>query len=849
MTPKSEDGMSSSTRNALHHKTVLAGLTRDLRQVDEELDFWQSIIHRDQLAGALPSLPSGVASPRSSAVSEVQDHKQQFERSEDHFRTTLESIQDAVIATDLLGRIIRMNPVAQRLTGWSARQAMGQPFGRVFRTQPVEPGQYESSSPSEFADAGLGAQEDATELLLTCRSGGLRRVSCSATSVRDGGKVSTGLVVVFRDITQQHAMQQEIRRTEDRFRTLVETAPEGIFLFDVSRGVFSDANQAGLKLLGMQQAQVFASHVVDISPEFQPDGTPSAAAAEEKLARALAGEALVFDWEHINRKTGKTFPCEVRLVRWPSPGKILRCTLVNISERKQAEQQLRRSEEFLRTTLNSIGDAVIATDLEGRVTSMNLVAEQLTGWTAAEALERPLSELAPIVDSTTEAAPDLVKLALSGGGGRCVSRGMKLVSRSGKSHAISNSVAPIQSETGECFGVVLVFRDITAEQLLQEKLRQSEKLQAIGQLAGGIAHDFNNMLAAIKSSAELLRIHVPEASCSNVASECVDMILQASTRATELTSKMLTFARQNQISTAHTNLHTLIQDTVDILSRTIDRRIRIQLDLQAARACAQADWTALESAVLNIGINASHAMLHGGQIAIQTRNVVLDADQAAASVFEMSAGEYCEITIADNGHGIAPENLAKIFDPFFTTKEPGRGTGLGLSAAYGTIQDHHGSIEVASQVGKGTEFRLLLPVSEAGATLPNAPAGPPNGSGCILLADDEHLVRTSARMLLISLGYHVLEATNGLEATQLYKQHQHEIDAVLLGLNMPVMGGREAFERIRILDPNARVVVVSGFLGSEHLLGLDRLKPSAVLSKPYSATDLCDALLSAIAAG
>lgn len=474
------------------------------------------------------------------------------------------------------------------------------------------------------------------------------------------------------------------------------------------------------------------------------------------------------------------------------------------------------------------------TDTAARITYLNPTAQELTGWTAAEALG---ASLGTVLRSREIDAPESHHPweAAIGSTQSPVALDLMLQPRGGEARRISCSAAPVRADAMRCSGLVLVFRDTTQTYAAEQKLRQSEKLQSIGQLAGGIAHDFNNMLGAIQASSEVLQM-VLAASETDAANESLDVILNASRRGAQLTSQLLAFSRQGQLASNKIDLHSVLNDTLDQLSCAADRRLVLARNFAAEQASVIGDMNAIQSMLLGVSVNSSHAISAGGTISISTHNIALDKSKCLESGFRMEPGRFCEVCIRDDGDGMPADALARVFDPFYTTKSPEKGSGLGLPAAYGTVQDHGGSIDITSEVGVGTEIRVLLPVARDVAEAKIAsPGGLIITIGCVLVVDDEAMVRASARMVLNSLGYEVIEAVNGQEAVDIFAQRQGEIDLILLDLNMPVMNGLEAYERLLAVRPNIKVVVASGFVDKRFQ---EVLSACTVIRKPYSVADL-----------
>ncbi len=406
------------------------------------------------------------------------------------------------------------------------------------------------------------------------------------------------------------------------------------------------------------------------------------------------------------------------------------------------------------------------------------------------------------------------------------------------------NVSPILGDDGERIGVVYVFSDITEKLELEENFRQSQKLKSIGQLAGGVAHDFNNMLGGIIGPAELIH---PE--LTKDQQQVIELIIESGKSAAELTRKLLAFSRKGKVKTMPVDVNAAIQSTVSILNHSIDKKIDVEMILKATDATVSGDLNELQSIFLNLGINSSHAISGEGKIVFSTKEKYLDKEMCKKSVFNIEPGRYIEISVEDNGCGIKKEDKAHIFEPFFTTKGYGKGTGLGLAACYGTVCEHHGAIEVSSEEGHGTCFKIYLPILENKSGIkPQETGSFTPGDGCILVVDDEPVIRSSANLMLKKMGYSVLLANDGIEAVDVFAEKKHLIDLVILDVIMPKADGRECFQMLREIDPNVKVLFASGFsrdsdgglmLGPEH-------KIHGFLRKPYKLSELSEMCAKAI---
>lgn len=383
--------------------------------------------------------------------------------------------------------------------------------------------------------------------------------------------------------------------------------------------------------------------------------------------------------------------------------------------------------------------------------------------------------------------------------------------------------------------LLIVFMDVTEQKMMEDQIRQSQKMDVLGQLAGGVAHDFNNMLTAILGSIDLLSIHVME---NPRAIKLLANIQQAASRSADLTQQLLSFSRKGQKDFISLNLHETIAETLTILEHTIDKKISLKTKLLAKQTRFTGNAALLQNALLNLGINARDAMPNGGFITISTANLELDESYCQSSLFDITPGSYIELSVSDTGIGIDNETLTHIFEPFFTTKEVGKGTGLGLAAVYGTIKEHSGAVTVFSEPGVGTIFKLYLPVT--GVLLENEVVLEQkklSGLG-ILLVDDEELIREIGKELLELMGHRVFVAGNGIEALEIYEQEHNNISMVILDLVMPQMGGKETLTKLKYKNPDVKVLIASGFNRDGNWEELELLGAIGFMSKPFTKHEL-----------
>ncbi len=384
--------------------------------------------------------------------------------------------------------------------------------------------------------------------------------------------------------------------------------------------------------------------------------------------------------------------------------------------------------------------------------------------------------------------------------------------------------------------ILLAIDDVTEWKVTEERLRQAQKLDSVGRLAGGIAHDFNNLLNIISAYASVLAEHREDPTKQREGFEAIQRSVQ---RGSALVRQLLTFARKTDVVFGSVRLNAVVEEIVELLRATFSKDVSVVADLARELPPIKADANQVHQAVLNLCVNARDAMPHGGQISVETQHV--PGTQLRGRFADAAADGYALLKISDSGVGMDEETRHRMFDPFFTTKQPWGGQGLGLAVVHGIVQSHHGFIDVSSEVGKGTSVQLFFPVSPVAEEKPRPTAAAPQsgtGTETILLVEDEAMLLEPVKALLEDRGYHVLPARDGLEAVEIYRKHGKRIDLVILDMGLPRQGGRETLFRLRSLDPDARILLASGFFDAalkQEMLGAGA---KAFLRKPYSAEEI-----------
>jgi two-component system, cell cycle sensor histidine kinase and response regulator CckA len=623
-----------------------------------------------------------------------------------------------------------------------------------------------------------------------------------------------------------------LRESEERYRTLVENAPEAIVVFDADLGRFIDCNDNALRLFRVTRDELMRHGPADLSPAMQPDGRPSELSASEHVSDTLNGGTPCFEWMHRNSQ-GDEIPCEIHLVGLPSPARrLVRGSILNIAERKRAEVALRESESRYRGLVNNATYGIYWVTTEGKLLFVNPALVQILGYDSAEDLLAVPNTKAFYVNPSDRDA----LLAKYRKEGRVESKAA-WKRKDGKAITVRVNArwARVPGYSDHCFEVMV--EDITDRIALEKQLLEAQKFEAIGQLAGGIAHDFNNMIGAIIGWAD---IGADETEVDSRLRRHFEKVRQQAERAAALTRQLLAFARRQILAPRDIDMNQSVVETLSLLEKVIGSNIEIKANLASDLAVVRADSTQLEQVILNLCINARDAMPDGGSLKIETANVTFD-EQSCAQWPLAHPGKYAMLSVADTGTGMDAATLGRIFEPFFTTKELGKGTGLGLATVYGIARQHDGFVEVTSELHVGSTFRVYLPVS---ASLVISNVSPDDrslirgGNETILVAEDHDGLREIALEILTSLGYRVVLAADGEQALREFQSLRDLIDLALLDVMLPKISGPEIYARISRERPGLPVIFATGYSADSSLLRQVEERDLPVIQKPYSPQDL-----------
>ena len=615
-------------------------------------------------------------------------------------------------------------------------------------------------------------------------------------------------------------LRRAVHESEVRHRDIVEALPDGLCVGDLDGKILA-ANAAMSALYGYSSEELIGMAPVDLI-------SPTHHSVFDEFVREIKDTGR-FTGESVDkRKDGSTFDTEIRgsMIQFDGKPHLL-AIIRDVTERNRAQaERLRLSAAIEQTT-----ESIILSDPNGIIQYVNPAFEEMTGYSRDECIGENILSLSGQSDEKTISQ---VMQALRQG--ESWSSRMESMRKDGSFYQEEVAISPVRDASGKVISYVSVQRDITEERKLEDQLRQSQKMEAIGQLAGGVAHDFNNLLQAIQGYTVIATEGLPkDSSARDDLAEATKAIDRASTLARQL----LAFSRPETYRPEYLNVNDVIAGLMKIVGRVIGEHIELEVIPGENLSEIHADPGHLEQVLMNLCVNARDAMTQGGRLTIETGNLYVDKEHAEAHP-DNRQGSYVTIRVSDTGEGMAPEVLEHIYEPFFTTKEVGQGTGLGLATVYGIVNQHRGTIHVYSEQGRGSSFVICLPAAEE--PKPNdageRPDPPRGGTETILLAEDDKQVRELAVKVLERAGYTVVAARDGGEAVELFERHDGKISLALLDVVMPNGSGQDVAEALRAKSPDLPVLFTSGY--SRNYLGADiePQKNTELIHKPLSPNQL-----------
>ena len=763
-------------------------------------------------------------------ITEIRLAEEAVRKSEENYRALVDNMQNVLYRSDVKGDLTFVSPSGAIVLGYdSIDEMIGKNIAKDLYFNPGE---------REILINELKAYGKVTnyEVTLKRKDGSPVFIETNSHFYYDNDGNVLGIEGIFTDITKRKHAEMTLKESEERLRGITNNIPGSIFQFYAK-----DCGEFGMNYVSERLTEMldlptdlkdlFPAMLSHIHEEDRERFIASIRKAVETFSSWIFEGRFILPSGEIFWFHGQASP------RHHEGGLVFDGILLNITERKHAEEMSRQSEEKFTKIFMTTPDCIAITRMsDGLILDVNMGFEEITGWKTDEAIGHTSSEIRFWVNSADRQY--MVNELKSGRD--ILHREFQFRRKDGFVRTGIHSARPINIAGEEC--LIFVLQDTTDWKLLAEdrrrlehQLSQSQKLDAIGQLASGVAHDFNNILMGILGNTSLMLM---ECNAEHPYYQRLNRIEEHVKRGSNLTRQLLGFAREGKYEVKTLSANDLIRKSAQFFlesRKEIDAELQLQDDIYPV----EADGGQIEQVLLNIYINAGHAMPKGGHLRIQTVNVTLKETDAES--FDIKPGDYVKISISDTGTGMSNEILKKIFEPFFTTKSKDGGTGLGLASAYGIIRNHGGAINASSVLGKGSIFEIYLP-SSVKKNIQKEDKEPERkllyGSGGILLVDDEPMILELASDLLKMLGYTVYQASNGQDAASTYRERQDGINLVILDMILPGMTGTQVLKMLKDINPDVKVILSSGYGFQGEVQRAMEMGCTAFIQKPYNFADM-----------
>ena len=730
----------------------------------------------------------------------------------DLYRAIVALSPQAVLVVDATARICYVNDAACRLSGHARDELLRMTVADLV----VDPGR--ASAPERFRDF-IAEGRYAGEVAIRHAEGDQRWWAIAGTRLDD-----TTYVGLATDVTERRRLADELERERQRLARAQEVAGVGWYEIDLEAGEVRASEQA-CAIYGVAPVGVISYDVVKTVP--LPSERPRLDAAQADLIAGRAPYDVQFD---IRRVADGERRRVHSLARYDEESRTVFGVLLDITSIKATAAALEQREAQLGALFDSARDMVFLKDRDLRYTHINRAAHEFLGRPAQDVIGRTDAEIFPAEYEQELQAID--QRVLAGEQDRST-----VVRRLDDHEYVLETVrVPVRNAEGEVVGLCGVSRDVTETRRLEEQLHQAQKMEAVGRLAGGVAHDFNNLLTPILGYTNLLRDTLP---ADSPAQQDLAAIERAGLRARDLTASLLAFGRKQVVDMRPLSLNAVIGDAQAMLRRVLPESIQLRIDLEEEVQPVKADASQLQTVLVNLAVNAADAMPGGGELIIETRNVALDAAQAAEHP-DAKPGPHVLLAVADDGHGMDAATRERIFEPFFTTKPVDGGTGLGLATVHGIVRQHRGCIEVDSEPAGGARFAIYLPRYDAESTADAADAVPDalRGDERVLVVEDDESVRQLAAAVLQTYGYRVTTVATPSAALELTSAEAEPHDLLLSDVVMPGMNGAQLHCRLRERWPDMPALFMSGYTRNviaHHGVATEELE---FIQKPFVPVEL-----------
>ena len=717
--------------------------------------------------------------------------------SEERYRLLADNVTDVIWIRDMDLTMTYISPSITKMTGYSIEEAMAFSFDDAYTPASIEVAR--SALAEELAIEKTGNADPlrvrTLELEGFCKDHSRIWTEAKMSFLRDKTGRPVGIFGISRDITERKQVERSLRESEERYRSILEAAPDSITISRVKDGCYLQVNDAFCKMRGYSREEALGRTSLDLNIFTDPGD-------RERVIKILKENGEVNGFEiRYQRKDGRVIDTllSARPIEYKNEDCMI-AVVTDVTELKAAQNALRESEEKYRLLVETANDAIFIVQ-DQKIKFPNPTAIEMARHLGFDVERTPfLSHIHPedrkmVIERHKKRVkgkkvPNTYTFRIIGSDGEVlwVELNAVLITWEGKRATLN------------------FLRDITQQKKLEIQLQEARRMEALGTLARGIAHDFNNLLMGIQGRTSLMLMDTDFGHPYYEDLKGIEDIVRS---AADMTKQLLGFARSGKYEVKPTDMNEVIQKSAQMFGRT-KREIKIHTKYQENIWSVEADPSQIEQVLLNLYINAWQAMPGGGDLYLQTDNLTLD--ESHSKPYRLNPGKYVKISITDTGVGMDEAIRERIFDPFFTTKAMGRGMGLGLASVYGIIKNHDGIINVFSQRGEGTTFDIYLPASAkkviSGKTLQKKAL---KGTGTVLLVDDEDIIVSIWEKNLKTMGYDVITAKNGKEAIERYKENLARVDIVLLDMIMPEMGGGKTYDRLKEINPNVKVLLSSGY--------------------------------------
>ena len=754
-------------------------------------------------------------------ITERKQSEAALRESETRYRTLVETSRDLIYTTDRKGFLTYVNPSLEKILGYERNELKEKSFAQI-----ADP-EFINKARDIFKRSMKGESFPVYEADLIRKDGTRLAVEFNTTTLSDPDGKPSGRYGIGRDITERRKTEAMLRQSEMRYKELFENMSSGVAVYEATENgedfIFKQFNKAGERIENTKREEVLGKKVTMVFPGIVEMGLFS---VFQRVWKTGIPEHYPVSVYQDGRISGWR---ENYIYKLPS-GEIV-AVYDDVTSRMVAEGSLRKSEEKYRSIFENAQEGIYQATLDGKFTTMNPALARMAGYGSPEEMMTEVHDIGRDLHYRPGDRAKLMEIIKKEG--VVIRFETEWKKKDGSIISVILNARAVRDDQGNVLYYEVAAADVTGQKRLESQLRHAQKMEAIGTLAGGVAHDFNNLLMTMQGNASMM---LQDLDPSHPHNEYLKSIERQIRSAANLTKQLLGFAKEGHYDMKPTDINEIVEKTAFMFGRT-KKEIQIQRRYGEDLWPVEADADQIEQVFMNLFVNAWQAMPGGGNLFLQTQNVILDETHVKSHT--TAPGRYVKISVTDTGVGMNEKTMQRIFEPFFTTKERDKGTGLGLSMVYGIIKGHKGFINVYSELSHGTTFNIYIPASGSEAVSEvSISSAIIRGTGTILLVDDESQVLKVSQRMLEHLGYKVIATQSGKEATDLYGEKKEEIDLVLLDMIMPEISGEKVFQILREINPAIKVILLSGYSLEGQSQNILEQGCNGFLQKPVTLSEL-----------